>query len=48
VDHVSGRLEVHSSHATLGAWFWEWPEYAILMMERFYEELHNVGDPYEA
>ena len=23
-------------------------EYAILMMERFYEELHNVGDPYEA
>jgi len=23
-------------------------EYAILMMERFYEELNNVGDPYEA
>jgi predicted RND superfamily exporter protein len=23
-------------------------EYAILMMERFYEELSNVGDPYEA
>jgi len=23
-------------------------EYSILMMERFYEELHNVGDPYEA
>jgi hydrophobe/amphiphile efflux-3 (HAE3) family protein len=23
-------------------------EYAILMMERFYEELGNVGDPYEA
>jgi hypothetical protein len=23
-------------------------EYAILMMERFYEELHNVGDPHEA
>ena len=23
-------------------------EYAILMMERFYEELKNVGDPYEA
>lgn len=23
-------------------------EYAILMMERFYEELENVGDPYEA
>lgn len=23
-------------------------EYAILMMERFYEELDNVGDPYEA
>ena len=23
-------------------------EYAILMMERFYEELHNVGDPFEA
>jgi predicted RND superfamily exporter protein len=23
-------------------------EYAILMMERFYEELHNVGDPIEA
>ena len=23
-------------------------EYAILMMERFYEELNNIGDPYEA
>ncbi len=23
-------------------------EYAILMMERFYEELNNVGDPFEA
>jgi hydrophobe/amphiphile efflux-3 (HAE3) family protein len=44
-----GGLKYTPLTATLGALvLGVGSEYAILMMERFYEELHNVGDPYEA
>ncbi|VVB69721.1 MMPL family protein [uncultured archaeon] len=44
-----GGLRYTPLTATLGALvLGVGSEYAILMMERFYEELHNVGDPYEA
>ena len=44
-----GGLKYTPLTATLGALVLGiGSEYAILMMERFYEELHNVGDPYEA
>ena len=44
-----GGLKYTPLTATLGALILGvGSEYAILMMERFYEELHNIGDPYEA
>jgi len=44
-----GGLKYTPLTATLGALVLGiGSEYAILMMERFYEELHNVGDPFEA
>jgi len=44
-----GGLKYTPLTATLGALvLGVGSEYAILMMERFYEELNNVGDPYEA
>jgi len=44
-----GGLKYTPLTATLGALVLGiGSEYAILMMERFYEELTNVGDPYEA
>ena len=44
-----GGLKYTPLTATLGALvLGVGSEYAILMMERFYEELGNVGDPYEA
>jgi hypothetical protein len=44
-----GGLKYTPLTATLGALVLGiGSEYAILMMERFYEELQNVGDPYEA
>lgn len=44
-----GGLKYTPLTATLGALvLGVGSEYAILMMERFYEELSNVGDPYEA
>jgi len=44
-----GGLKYTPLTATLGALvLGVGSEYAILMMERFYEELANVGDPYEA
>ncbi|MCK9406382.1 MAG: RND family transporter [Methanothrix sp.] len=44
-----GGLKYTPLTATLGALILGvGSEYAILMMERFYEELQNVGDPYEA
>jgi uncharacterized protein len=44
-----GGLKYTPLTATLGALVLGiGSEYAILMMERFYEELHNVGDPIEA
>jgi len=44
-----GGLKYTPLTATLGALvLGVGSEYAILMMERFYEELDNVGDPYEA
>ncbi|OPY51571.1 MAG: multidrug efflux protein [Methanosaeta sp. PtaU1.Bin060] len=44
-----GGLKYTPLTATLGALvLGVGSEYAILMMERFYEELHNIGDPYEA
>ena len=44
-----GGLKYTPLTATLGALvLGVGSEYAILMMERFYEELVNVGDPYEA
>ncbi|MDM7940620.1 MAG: RND family transporter [Methanothrix sp.] len=44
-----GGLKYTPLTATLGALvLGVGSEYAILMMERFYEELKNVGDPYEA
>jgi len=44
-----GGLKYTPLTATLGALILGvGSEYAILMMERFYEELDNVGDPYEA
>jgi hydrophobe/amphiphile efflux-3 (HAE3) family protein len=45
----AGGLKYTPLTATLGALiFGVGSEYAILMMERFYEELENVGDIYEA
>ncbi len=44
-----GGLKYTPLTATLGALVLGiGSEYAILMMERFYEELQNVGDPFEA
>ena len=44
-----GGLKYTPLTATLGALvLGVGSEYAILMMERFYEELENVGNPYEA
>jgi hypothetical protein len=44
-----GGLKYTPLTATLGALVLGiGSEYAILMMERFYEELKNVGDPFEA
>ncbi len=44
-----GELKYTPLTATLGALILGvGSEYAIMMMERFYEELNNVGDPYEA
>ena len=44
-----GDLKYTPLTATLGALvLGVGSEYAILMMERFYEELENVGNPYEA
>jgi predicted RND superfamily exporter protein len=46
---VPWRPQVHPLTATLGALILGvGSEYAILMMERFYEELDKVGDPMKA